>query len=399
MCRGPRCWLFALCAVTGLAWLGWGWLQPQEGASVEAAAAPSRPATVQPVAQATPGAAPYSPAGLAARERQLKLWQQRYERAEEVYRAYRDATRLPPHSRPLYEHPDQARPFDPVTDEAPLRDPSGRPVAGVRLRTTQDKVFVSGTEAVRFTLEALDAEGRRLPLAMRRSFAQSLPDTRALATAVHAQVAFTDDGAGADDAAGDGRYAARMIPAEQGFAGRAGTIRVLAEVLAGGQQGLAAFDVVYTPDLAGSWGGVRESTEGGGLSFYVQAQVQLAGRYVASGRVYDAKGTPVALLQFNEMLPAGPVEFKLSLAGLLLHEARPAFPLRLVDVEAFLLRPDTFPDRVMMPRWPGVVHVSAGYPLETFSSEEWSSEQRDRHLQEYARDVVRAEDELSRLRR
>jgi len=394
---GSTGWRIALGAAVLGGWLGWQWLGPD--ADAQQASASSVPGTASSAASGASGLAPYSAAGLATRDRQLQLWQLRHERAEQVYNSYREATRLPPHSRPLGEHSDQARPFEPVVSDAPLRDGSGRPVEGMRIHATQDKVFVSGTESARFTVEALDAAGRRLPLVVRRATAQTVPDTRALTMLTSTELVFTDDGAGADDAAQDGRHAALLTPARQGFAGRAGTIRVVTELAANGQQGVVAFDIVYLPEVAGRWTGVREAMEDGALVFYLRAQVAVPGRYVASARVHDANGGPVALLQFNEVLPAGAVEFRLPLAGLLVHEALPTFPLRLVDVEGFLLKPGTFPDRVLLPRLPGVVHESKVYPLGSFSAEEWRSEERDRYLAEYARDLARAEEELGRLRR
>jgi hypothetical protein len=95
---------------------------------------------------------------------------------------------------------------------------------------------------------------------------------------------------------------------------------------------------------------------------------------------------------------AGPAEFKLSLAGVLVRDRNPPFPLRLVDVEGFLLRPDTFPDRAMMPRQPGEAHVSKRYDVNSFSGDEWQSEERERYLDEYGRDMQRALDEMARLR-
>ena len=392
--RQLRSWRWrAALGMVGLALvLGWYWLQ--EATAQDQSAAP----VLSPAAAGFPrGPLPPGAGGLpgnadqAWRQRQL-LASQQLDRAEHVYRSYLEATRFPPDSRPLEEHPDQARPFAPVQDEARLRDSAGRPVAGVRIRSTQDRVFVTGTEAVRFTIEAVDDEGRSVALVVRRSFAQSVPDSKTLTTLVHADVPFADDGAGVDDVAGDGRHAALLTPATQGFAERAGTIRVIAEVIANGRQGGVAFDLVYLPEMAGSWSGVREALENGALNFYLQGQVRVAGRYVASARVQDANGVPLALLQFNDVAGPGQVEFRLPLAGLLVHEKSPAFPLRLVDVEAFLLKPDTFPDRSMMPRMAGVAHVSQRYSMESFSTQEWQSEQRDRYLAEYQRDVTRAED-------
>ena len=50
--------------------------------------------------------APFSTQGLQQRQAQQALWQRRYERAEQSFAAYKDATRYPPESRPLAEHPD-----------------------------------------------------------------------------------------------------------------------------------------------------------------------------------------------------------------------------------------------------------------------------------------------------
>jgi hypothetical protein len=384
--------------------LGWYWQSP--AADAPEGKPPAFPlGAAGAAASPPPGAPPQAGAALpvsdaeASRRERLGQASQRLERAEQVYRSYRENTRFPPESRPLEEHPDQALPFAPVLDEAKLRDGAGKPVPGLRIRSSQDRVFVNGAESVRFTLEAVDDEGRPLALLVRRSVATSVPDSKVLTTLVHADVPFTDDGTGADDLAGDGRYAGQLTPALQGFADRAGSIRVIVELVANGQQGGVAFDVVYVPEVAGAWTGVREALENGALNFYLQAQVRAAGRYVASARVQDANGAPVALLQFNAAAGPGPVEFKLSLAGLLVHEKSPVFPLRLVDVEAFLLKPDTFPDRGMMPRLAGVAHVSKRYAIENFSTQEWNGEQRERYLAEYLRDVLRAEDELAGLRR
>ena len=85
------------------------------------------------------GAGPFSAAGLQARQEELALWRGRYERAEQIYASYRDATRYPHESRPISEHPDQVRPFDPVSEENTLRKTNGEAVKGLRLRTTQDR--------------------------------------------------------------------------------------------------------------------------------------------------------------------------------------------------------------------------------------------------------------------
>jgi hypothetical protein len=339
------------------------------------------------------------PSAPATRQQQLAQWQQRYNRAEQVYNSYRDATRYPPDSRPIDEHPDQVRPFEPTVEDVALRDASGKPLKGLRIQTTQDRIFVTGPESAIFTIQAFDESGRPVPLVVERSAAQSMPDSSALISLIRADVPFTDTGTGADAVAADGRHSARLAPASQGFANHAGTIRILVDVSANGQKGVVPFDVVYTPQVPATWdGGVREALEDGALNFYLKAQVKTAGRYVASARVYDAGGKPFALLQFNDTVAAGPAEFKLTLAGALVRDRQPEFPLQLVDVEGFLLKPDVFPDRAMMPRLAGPVHVSKTYRESSFSEREWQSEERARYLEEYGRDMQMALDAMARLR-
>jgi hypothetical protein len=390
--------LIAAAVVLAAGMVGWYWLWPDAAETALPTAATAVDPTPAPRVAGS-GTAPYSAAGLAAREQQLQLWSQRQERAEQVYRTYLEATRYPPTARPIAEHPDQMQPFAPVQEDLPMRDAEGRPVAGLRLRSTQDRVFVGNGESVRMTLQAFDGSGAVVPLQVRRAAAQTLPDGKALVQLVRVEVPFTDDGAGADDVAGDQIHAGRLTPGSQGFAGQAGSIRVRVDVEANGQAGTVGFDIIYAPDQAGRWAGVREAMVEGDLHFYLKAEVPAAGRYVASARVRDASGVPFALLQFNDVLPAGSVEFDLALPGLLVHDRQPTFPLQLVDVDAFQLKPDAFPDRVPMPRLPGVVHLSQRYAIDAFSSRQWQSEERDRYLAEYARDVVRAEGELARLRR
>jgi hypothetical protein len=397
--RPPRSrrWLTVLAAVAVLAGvLGWQW--HEAGVEAKSAGSGSHPDSGPMAPGSSASSALGGPATPATREQQLALWQQRFTRAEAVYNSYRDATRYPPESRPLSEHTDQARPFDPIAEDVPLRDASGKPLKGVHIRTTRDRVFVSGGESVRFSIQAADENGRSLPLVIERSEAQGMPDNKTLNSLIRADVPFNDDGTAPDDTAGDGKYSALLTPVRQGFANHNGTIRLLVDVSANGQTGVVPFDVVYVPSVPATWAGSRETLEDGALNFYLKAQVRTAGRYVVAGRVYDAAGAPLALLQFNDQVPAGPAEFKLSLAGVLVRDKNPVFPLSLVDVEGFLLQPDTFPDRAMMPRQPGTVHVSKRYDVNGFSGDEWQSEERTRYLDEYGRDMQRALSEMVRLK-
>ena len=124
-----------------------------------------------------------------------------------------------------------------------------------------------------------------------------------------------------------------------------------------------------------------------------------AGRYVVHGRVDDANGDPVALVSFNDEVPQGAQEFRLTMFGKLVRDVKPAFPLVLRDVDAFLLRHDTFPDRSMMSRRSGKVHTSQDYALDSFSAAEWNGEERARYLAELGKDVASAKAQVDRLAR
>jgi len=339
----------------------------------------------------------HNAAALAARNQQLALWQERHARVTEVYTNYRNATRYPPESRPLLVHPDQVRPFEAVPEVDVARDAFGKPLKGLRLRTTQEHVFLGGSEAVVFTIAALNDQGEPLALLVSNAVAQPIPDTAAPVSHIQTPVTFNDKGTDGDAVALDGTYSARFTPASQGFSAHAGTVRVLVQVSANGQSGVVQFDVVYAPEVPATWLGVREAVEEGSLSFYLKIQARMPGQYVASARVFDANGKPFALLQFNDTVAAGTQELKMQLFGALIRDKVPAFPLRLIDVDGFLLRPDTFPDRLTMARQPGVIHTTGSYPISQFSSAEWSSKEREQNLREYGRDEQEAAEKIRSL--
>ncbi|KQU75991.1 MULTISPECIES: hypothetical protein [unclassified Rhizobacter] len=338
-----------------------------------------------------PPAVSFSASAVQARRAQLELWQQRLARSEDTLTKYKTSTRYPHEARPLAEHPDQLRPFDPVAEEMPLRTPGGQPAKGVHVRSTQDRVFASGAESVRVTVRAVDDDDRPLPLLVTRAVAFDLPDARRPAGRPQVPVNFTE--------AADGSLAAVLQPSTQGFSDFAGTIRIQAYLNQAGQLGNVNFDVVYNPLVPAEWAGVREALQAGSLDFFLKARVAQPGRYVVSARVDDATGKPFALLSFNDEVAVGEQEFRLRLFGKLVRDGRPAFPLTLRDVQGFLLLPDRFPDRAMLPRQAGAVHTSQAYALDSFSDAEWSSEERSRYLAELSKDVDEAKRQVDALNR
>lgn len=376
-------------AAGGPALMAW----PPPGATAGSAARASTAAASAP----TPGA-PRSPLGEAERRAQLALWQGRLERARATLDGYLTATQYPHDSRPIEEHPDQQRPFDPIAEERSLRMPGGTATQGVKLVTTQERVFASGTESSRVTLALQDLQGRPLPLRVARAVIREVTPPGATASTAEFTPDANDAGRAGDARAGDGVISVLMHPAAQGFGSFAGTVRLELQLEFRGQPGFLYFDLVYSPDTAAVWlPGVREAASPAGIDFFVKAQVRLPGRYVVSARIDDADGQPVALALFNDEVAAGEREFRLPVHGKLLRDKAPAMPLKLRDIEAFLLRADTFPDRVMLPRRAGVQHTSRVHAIASFSDAEWSGEEKTRYLTELGKDVAEAERQVQRL--
>jgi hypothetical protein len=399
--RGRWSWWLAVPAAAALGWLAWSLAGKPEAPPAQARAADSAWGGASPFAAAPSSAASASAFGrsrpLSPRELQLAMWQQRLERAQTALATYRNATRYPHGARPIAEQPDQVHPNQPITEEQAFRPPGGKPSQALKLRSSQERVFVQGLEEVHLSVMVQDANGVPQPARVTRAVARQMPSAGAMANLAVMAMDFNDQGRAGDAQAGDLDFGALLQPAAQGFG--AGQIRVEVFLEAAGEQGATYFDVFYTPRAPAVWqGGVREAVQDGSLDFYFKAQVNEPGRYVVTARVDDATGKPFALLTFNDEVGSGPQEFRLSLFGKLLRDGQPAFPLTVRDVDGFLLRPDTFPDRSLMPRLPGRVHTSGVYPLSAFSSGEWRTEERDRYLAELTRDVDEAQRRVDALK-
>jgi hypothetical protein len=378
--------------------MGWWVVSWQADAKSDAVAAvpAARPAAAS--APARNAVAPYSASGQQSREAQLALWQQRLERADQALLAYTAHTRYPHTSRPADEQADQMFPNEPVMEEHPLREPKGKAADGVRLRTTQERVFVQGEESVRFTVALVDDQGEALPLRVTSANAREVTPPTVASLYPVLPLTFNDDGANGDRAAGDRELTATLRPAAQGFAKLAGQIRVEVFLEGRGERGFTYFDIYLTPESPAAWSGrVREAVENGSLNFYLGATVREPGRYVVTGRIDDADGQPVALLTFNDEVGRGDAEFRLSLFGKLVRDAQPTMPLTLRDVVAFRLREEGHPDRALMPRLDGAVHVGAKHALASFSNAEWSAEERSRYLAELTRDLEEAQKKVDQL--
>lgn len=355
------------------------------GAASVQGAAPQAGAAVNPyLAQAGSAPAAASPAARAARLQELR---QHFELVDKTYCDYAANTRYPESSRPAAQHSDQMEPNAPVTESHPMRTGNGRTEPSVQIQTSQSRVFLASGEAAAFSLRAVDADGKPLPLVVTRAVAAGMTYQGKRPTA-QIPLAFADDGNGADALSGDGAFAGVLAPAQTGLAGFNGTIRSEVRYSVNGKSGFVLFDVIYTPELPAVWTGqAREGMEDGSLVFYLKADIRQAGRYIVKGRVDDARGKPFALATFNDIVPAGQQEIKLMVFGKLMRDQEAAMPLTLRDVDGFLLKENVDPDRALMPRLEGKVMVSKAQPLKNFSDAEWQSEERTRHLVEFSKDI------------
>ncbi len=330
------------------------------------------------------GSEPLSPEQKAARLQQL---QRELALAEHTYNSYKAGTKYPQESRPISEHPDQIYPNRPVEEERPLHKKDGSVDPAIKIKTSRSRIYVGHQENVIITIAAIDKDGTRLPVFVNRALAKGLVMANQRPTA-QLTVSFGDSGSSGDAVAGDGIFSAIITPSTTGFANFSGTVRTEVNFNVGDSNGFVNFDFIYTPETPATWAGpVREALENGSLNFYMRAQVNQAGRYLVSGRLDDASGKPFALVSFNDLLATGQQEIRLQLFGKLVLDQKPVFPLTLRDVNAYLLKENTDPDRAMMPRLAGNVYTSKKYPLTGFSAAEWESEERSRYLTEYNKDV------------
>ncbi len=404
-------WLLALVplVLAGVGWWGWGL---GEAGLDEVADASSTPGAGQRAGKAearTPAvaAAPAAPGRGAApavapprspeeeeREARRALWEKRLARARFTLDTYVQGTRYPPESSPIRAHPDQEQLAAPERTKPLKRDS-----ADVQLKLKQDKVFVAGDEVVHFSVGCEGQARQPLPCQVTAAMAREAEHMLAgEAPLAGVPLAFVDDGTQGDALARDGILTARFQPSKQGFPLFSGTLRVSLQVRSGSAEGSAFFDILYTPSPPARFTGkVREAVENGSLQLYVGLQVRRAGRYVVAGRVDDEAGVPFAYVSFNEELPVGAQEVKFTVFGKLILDEAPTFPLKLRDVEGFLLKEQGDPDRELLETQRGYLHTTREYPTTVFSAEEWQSEERSRYINEYTKDVNEAQQQLDAL--
>jgi hypothetical protein len=320
-------------------------------------------------------------------EEQRLILIQQFELVDHTLCSYKEATKYPPTSRPISEHPDQVYPNKPVLEQHAMRKKDGGVDDAFQIQTSQSRIYVASGEIVVFTIKATDKEGNVVPLNINRVVANGIT-LKGSRDGPQQVLSIQDGGIEGDVLAGDGIYSGVLAPAQSSFANFSGTIRTEVQYFIDGEAGIVLFDIIYTAESPATWTGqIRETLEGGSLNYFLKANVLIPGRYIVTARVDDAKGKPVALVTFNDLLGQGVNEIHLTVAGNLLRDKEPALPLALRDVYGYLLKEDVEPDRALMPRLEGNTYVSKNYPLNSFSDAEWQSEERSRYLTEYGKDV------------
>lgn len=317
--------------------------------------------------------------------------ERRQRRVQKSLETYLEYAKYPPSSRPAREHPDQMRPHFVPPNKLPLARTDGK-LTDAMVTLSQDRFYLVGEERAAFTMACETSEG---PAACEvlSSAAQVPPYAPARNDGVSevpppAPVPFNDAGQSGDIAAGDGTFTALFAPSAHGFQSYFGPIQIDIELRVEGETGRASFDIVYTPKAPAIFTGkVREAIEGGSLSLYAEMQVEKPGRYVIAARVDDDTGKSFAYLDFNEEVKKGRQEAKLIVFGKLIRDEQAKPPFRLRDLEGFLLKEDTSPDRELMATLEGVVHSTRSYSVADFSEREWESEEKERHVKEYQRIV------------
>jgi hypothetical protein len=315
----------------------------------------------------------------------IAVLEARLERFQSNLDLYREATRYPPDSRPIKEQPGQHRPHIVPPRRQPLVGPGG-PSDKTLVILRQDQFYLAGSEAVTLTVECGTAEGPA-PCEIVSATATAPGGTP------RAEVPFSAEGGGE-------MHVAMFQPGAEGFASHYGPIQVLLTIRLAGETGTADFDLEYTPKPPAVFTRrVSEKLVKGSLVLGVELQVEKPGRYVIAGRVDDATGRSFGYVSFNDELPRGRAEAALTVFGKLILDEKAQAPFRLRDLEGFLLKEDTYPDRELMPTLMGAVHTTKAYRDHDFSADEWQSDERQRHLDELGRDVERAKSELDEARR
>ncbi|MBI2388205.1 MAG: hypothetical protein HYV09_01200 [Deltaproteobacteria bacterium] len=383
----------AALAIVALVLLLWPGREPSKPTSpvVGSASTSGAPAvaTADKVVAPTPFTA--APDG-SAPEPPKTIWQLRLNRAQQTLDKYLESTRYPPHSRPISEMPDLQTTERRVEKQLGFRKKNGTKRGDLRLNLTQSSQRIIADETLRMTIACVSGKGIE-PSTVLSARSEELPSRGQTQT----PIAFVDDGSHGDEKAGDQVWTALFQPATSAqFNGYNGDVQVPVEIRCSGDEALTYFNFFYTANVPARFTGkVREAVEKGSLALYLELEVKKAGWYKLDLRVDDANDTRLAFTSFDAELPVGLHEARFVLFGKLIvdYAAQPPFKLR--DLDGYRFVADTSPDREYLKPTAGPIYTTKTYPAGTFSDAEWTSEEKDRNVAEFTKDVKEAKEKVA----
>lgn len=316
--------------------------------------------------------------------------EERLATAQETLDHYVAWARYPPQSRPLSEHPDLQTLGTSSSRKQLFVRKDGVKRGDVIVRVAQSTAFVVGDESIQLEV-GCEGDGRSLPCAITGAEASAIPSTEGAATGPSVPVRFADDGQNGDEKAGDAIFTALFRPASTALAGKDARVGVSVWLRYQSDDGQAFFQFEFTAaEPARFTGKVAEALERGSLALDVELEVVKPGRYVLAARVDDANGNGFAYLDHNAELAAGTTKARLTIFGKLVKDARAVAPFKVRDLSGFLLKENVSPDRESLRDVKGVFHTTKAYKDTDFSDAEWQSEEKQRHVTEFTKDVNEA---------
>jgi len=320
------------------------------------------------------------------------LWEQRLARAQQTLSAYLESTKYPPESRPISEKPDLQTTSQPLANQLPFKKKNGAARGDLRMKTWQSSQRLIADEIVTMTFACISGKGYE-PSEFISAQTVEVPPKGLAATAI----SFYDDGSHGDERGGDRVFSTQFQPsASPQFAGYNGYVNVPVTLRCGGDETTTFFDFFYTSGEPTRFTGkVREVVEKGSLALYLELLVKKAGNYKLAIRVDDAEGKSFAYVAFDGDLAAGMQEARFLLFGKLIKDQGAASPFKLRDLDGYLFLSDQNPDRENLKPTPGAFHTTQKYGAEAFSEAEWSSEEKDRHVAEFTKDVDNAKEKVA----
>jgi hypothetical protein len=201
-------------------------------------------------------------------------------------------------------------------------------------------------------------------------------------------LAFADDGADADELAGDHVYSARLLLTAEELRAHPGPWGFRVEASVNGEQIVTMNAFVIFPEGVSLTGRYRDAIEDGSLVVYVGVRSDEPTYTQVRGQLHGPSGEDLAFAWANADVPAGASEVRLVFYGKVLHDRGVDGPYRLEHVAiAAPLR------KLIAPESTGVAHVTGPYRAGQFRDDAFNANEPlfDDQLREYEDLLARAE--------